>query len=469
MKDILGFPKLILFSILILIFLFSGGTIFKFKEWSSGVFLSTSVALAEITPQEERQQLEEELKQLEEKILEYEKNINITKEQKDTLNNQISILKNKINKLNAQINQSNVMIKDITYQVADTETSIEKTSLKIGDLQEQLGSLLREIDMEDQKSLIEIFLSEPKISNFFNNLVSLNTLNLKIKNLFQEIKTQKSYLEGQKQSLDAEKDDLQRMLSIQTLQKQNVEQTRKEQEKILAETKGKESTYQKLLEESKKRAAEIQTRLFELIGVPKAPTFGEAYDIAKFVSQITGVRPALLLAVLTQESNLGKNVGQCNCPTCKYPNLKLEDVMKKGRDLEPFLQITQELGKDPYTTPVSCPMYMNGKRVGYGGAMGPAQFLPSTWMHYKEKIEGITGKKPADPWNIRDAFLAAGLFLKEYGASSQKSNDEWRAAMIYFSGSTNTKYRFYGDSVLSIADKYEDDIKSLESGGLGVK
>jgi membrane-bound lytic murein transglycosylase B len=423
---------------------------------------------AQLTSQEEKAQLEAELKQLEEKIIQYEKDITKTQEEKETLSKQISILKSKIQKLNLEIQQSNLMIKDITYQIKDTESSIDKTALKISDIKENLANLLREIYIEDQKSLIEILLSEPSISNFFNNLVALNAINLKTQNLFQEMKTQKAYLEGQKQSLEAEKEDLQRMLSIQILQKQSVESSHKAQEKLLAETKGKESLYQKLLQETQKRAAEIRARIFELAAVPKAPTFGEAYEIAKYVSSITGVRPALLLAVLTQESNLGKNVGQCNCPTCKYPNLKLDDVMKKDRDLEPFLEICRELGRDPYTTPVSCPMYMNGKKVGYGGAMGPAQFLPSTWLLYKDKIEAITGRKPADPWNIRDAFLAAGLYLKEYGASSKNPNDEWRAAMIYFSGSTNKKYRFYGDSVLSIASRYEEDIKAIEMGlGLG--
>jgi len=452
--------KLILsLSTLILVFTYPIGPTLNWRAGSYGVF-------AQSTPQEEKAQLEKELKELEDKIIQYEKDITKTKEEKDSLAKQVSLLKTKINNLNTQIKQSNLMIKDVGSQIKDTEGSIEKTTVKIFDIKGSLGNLLRTIYMESEKSLVEVFLTEPKISNFFDNLVALNTLNLKTANLLGEIKTQKANLEGQKQSLDTEKEELQKMLSIQLLQKQSVETNKKEQEKILELTKGKESLYQKLLQETQKKAAEIRSRIFELVGVPKAPTFGEALDIAKFVSGITGVRPALLLAVLTQESNLGKNVGQCNCPTCKYPNLKLEDVMKKSRDLEPFLQITRELGRDPETTPVSCPMYMNGKRVGYGGAMGPAQFLPSTWMIYKDKIEGITGKKPADPWNIKDAFLAAGLFLKEYGASSQKENDEWRAVMIYFSGSTNKKYRFYGDSVLNIAERYDKDIKTIEKGGL---
>ena len=135
--------------------------------------------------------------------------------------------------------------------------------------------------------------------------------------------------------------------------------------------------------------------------------------------------------------------------------------MKPDRDQEPFIAITKELGRDPDITPVSCPMRdKKGKRVGWGGAMGPAQFIPSTWMGYKAKVSTITGKSPADPWDIRDAFMAAALLLKNNGADSTKDG-QWKAAMRYFSGGTNTKYRFYGDNVLTLTAKYEQDIKDL--------
>lgn len=418
-----------------------------------------------LTQQEEKAALEAELKQLEDTIVQYEQDYTKTKAEKDSLARQVTLLKNKINTLNSQIKQSNLLIKDVTYQIQDTETSIVKTGNKIEDLKLELKSILRAIYAESERSLLEVFLTQPNLSDFFDNASSLNTLNEKAKTLLSDIKNQKSYLEGQKESLDSEKSDLQKTLAMQKLQQQSVAATKADQEKVLAETKGKEASYQKLLADAKKRATEIKTRLFALAGVgtSNAPTFEEALGIANYVSKITGVRPAFLLAILTQESNLGKNVGQCNCPTCKYPDLKLEDVLKPSRDLEKFIQICQSLGRDPKVTPVSCPMYMNGKRVGYGGAMGPAQFIPSTWMLYKDKIEAITGKT-ADPWNITDAFIAAALYVKDYGASSQKEKDEWRAAMIYFSGSTNVKFRFYADSVLNIAEKYEQDIKDLAAG-----
>ena len=459
------FLKLVLLLTLILAFCLSDfkmGPSRRLGGWWVGC------SLAQTNPVEERQALEEELKKLEEQIAKYETDITKTEQEKKTLQNQIYILKTKIEKLNLQIQESNVMIKDVGLQIKDTESSIEKTSFKISSSREKLANILQSIYEEDQKSLLEILLSEAELSGFFENLMALETLNLKNQELLEDIKNLKSYLETQKQSLDEEKADVERLLKIQLLQKGESEKTKKDQEYFLRLTETQYQKYLKEKEETEKKAAEIRARIFELIGVPEAPTFGEALEIAKYVERITGVRPALLLAVMTQESNIGKNVGQCYLKNPATGDGVTSDgkpvskVMKPSRDVEPFLQITKELGRDPYNTPVSCPIPSVG---GYGGAMGPAQFIPSTWMKYREGVKKITGKA-ADPWDIKDAFLAAALYLADYGATKQTSDAEWKAAMIYFSGSTNTKYRFYGDSVIKIASQYEEDIKVIEGRGL---
>jgi membrane-bound lytic murein transglycosylase B len=254
------------------------------------------------------------------------------------------------------------------------------------------------------------------------------------------------------------------LVKIRNLQKEESEKTKKDQEYFLKITESQYQKYLKDKEATEKEAAKIRARIFELIGVPKAPTFGEAYEIAKYVEKITGVRPALLLAVLTQESNIGKNVGQCylkNPSTGEgvrvYDGKSVSRVMNPKRDVPYFLEITQKLGRDPYNTPVSCPM-----SFGWGGAMGPAQFIPDTWANprygYSQKVSEITGKL-ADPWNIKDAFLAAGLYLRDLGAKQ----NEFRAVMRYFSGPNWSKWEeFYGRSVLNIASQYEEDIREIE-------
>ena len=427
-------------------------------------FLLPNFSSFALTPQEEKQLLEQELKDLEEKIAKYENNINITQQERKTLQNQVSILKTKINKLNLQIQQSSVIIKDVGLQIKDTEGSIDITGLKIEESKENLSDILRTVYEERDKSSLEILLAKGELSDFFENLFYLENLSAESSDLLQNIKTLKSDLEEQKQDLDEEKGDLESTLKMQILQKQESELTKLEKDSLLEKTKGKESLYQQYLTESKKRAAEIRQRIFELSGVSKAPTFGEALEIAKYVEGITKVRPAFLLAVLTQESNIGKNVGQCNLVNPKTGEGKringgeiLPKTMSPTRDVPIFLSITQALGRDPYSTPVSCPM-----SFGWGGAMGPAQFIPSTWNLYDERVKAITGKN-ADPWDIKDAFLAAALYLADYGASSQTSDNEWKAAMIYFSGSTKSKYRFYGDSVIATASRYENDIRTIEN------
>jgi membrane-bound lytic murein transglycosylase B len=307
-------------------------------------------------------------------------------------------------------------------------------------------------------------LSSDELSDFFNNLTALESLNVKSEELLQDIKNLKTTLEGQKQSLDDEKQDLEKMAQIQMLQKKESTATKQEQEQLLEETKGKESEYQKILSATQQKAAEIKARIFELAGVPKAPTFGEALDMAKYVESITGVRPAFLLAVLQHESAIGQNVGQCylaNKDTgdgvrATGNGTVISKVMSPTRDVPPFLAITADLGRDAFKTLVSCPM-----SFGWGGAMGPAQFIPSTWMLYRDKVKSVTGKA-ADPWNIKDSFLAAAFYLADYGATKQTWNAEWRAAMIYFSGSTSSRYSFYGNSVMSKADTIQGWIQDIE-------
>jgi len=127
-----------------------------------------------------------------------------------------------------------------------------------------------------------------------------------------------------------------------------------------------------------------------------------------------------------------------------------------------FLSIIESLTKanflktDAFTTPVSCCMIQNGQYFGWGGAMGPAQFIPSTWMLYKDAIEQKTGVSPANPWNIRDSFLANALYLKDLGAGSQTYQKEITAAMKYFGCTTSWCERNYGRPVMTAATCIQD-------------
>ena len=96
--------------------------------------------------------------------------------------------------------------------------------------------------------------------------------------------------------------------------------------------------------------------------------------------------------------------------------------------------------------------------------MGPAQFIPSTWVLYEKRIADATDHNPPNPWDPGDAFMAAAILLKDNGATKGTASAERLAALRYLAGWKNAEkkaYAFYGNDVMDLATKYERQIVIL--------
>ena len=430
------------------------------------LFALPVVSFAE-TQEERRQRLEAELATIEADINAKRGDLTVLQKERTSLERDIAILDTKIDAARLSIKQRDVAITRLLDDIDSKEAAIIAIDQRVDKGEESLAQLLRRTREIDDVSLVELALGEGTISRLFEEVDSFEQIQSSLDASFRELLAMRSDLATRKDALENRKIEEEDLKRIQVLQKQVIEKDEREKQQILKQTKGQEKEYQKLIAQREREAATIRSALFNLRDSGAIP-FGKAYEYAKEASAQTGVRPALILAVLRQETNLGENVGQClltNSPAKgdgigKNTGKAFKGVMKPTRDVDPFLEITQELGIDPYSQVVSCP-----PGYGYGGAMGPAQFIASTWMLYKERLARLTGTNPPNPWEPRTAIFATALLMLDNGADKGSRAAERLAALRYFAGWGNANkpaYAFYGDSVIEFADQYQRDIDVLE-------
>lgn len=154
----------------------------------------------------------------------------------------------------------------------------------------------------------------------------------------------------------------------------------------------------------------------------------------------------------TNSPNIGDGVG-------KNTGTPFDGVMHPTRDVPVFMRITEALGKDWSTTQISCP-----QPGGYGGAMGPTQFIPSTWAMYESRLKATLGVAATNPWNAQHAIMATGLYLSDVGAAAGTYAAEHTAAAKYYAGGNwAVAGQGYANSVMQHAANFQKDIEFLEN------
>jgi membrane-bound lytic murein transglycosylase B len=419
---------------------------------------SGDVTAAEATttdPGIERTQLEGQLAALESQINQYQGQISSYQTQGKTLNGQIAELNDKIASVNLQIQATTLTVQQLNSQIDDAQSQITATQSAIVTKKAAMAALMQSLYQDDHTSLIQTFLQDPQLSDFWDETQAISLLQNNLRLTAQQVTDLQSQLQNQEQQFEASKSSAAIATQYQQAQAEEVASTMTAKTQLLQATQGQESKYQALLVQTQASAAQIRNRIFQLLGGGQL-SFEDAYQDAQLASNATGIDPSFILAILDRESALGQNLGQCNYQTAMNPS-----------DQPLFLAIVQSLNLDPTTMLVSCP---NGDGT-YGGAMGPAQFEPSTWDIYSPAVAQITKDNPASPWNDADAFVATALYLKDNMAQCQNEynvllSQERCTAARYYAGSDWQNYLWtYGEAVVERAESFAGDIQTINNNG----
>lgn len=421
------------------------------------VFISFFANFYAYGEEDKRSEIEKEISRLEQDAAAIDENIKNTQASASTLSGEIKIFNDEIKQRQLEIKKLNLVLQKTGADIKKATEMVSALSLKINKQRKALSASLFLLSTYDQDTILAVLLKNKKLSDFFTLLHNLDLVQSDIQTALVDLRQDRKDFETKKEELAGFQEEQEELKVFKEIEERFLAQKKKEKDEILRLTKGKEALFQQLLKSKKKDIAALKTQLFyiEKTGI----TAEDAVKFADLAAKRAGIRTAFLLALLEVETgkqfedgiiSVGTNLGTGNWQKDLYKcYINLGKRSAAESEKRAFLSITEKLNLDPDKMPVSRkPSY------GCGGAMGPAQFLPTTWLRFEKKVAELTGHNPPSPWNVEDAFTASAVFLASAGADLQTQAGEIRAAKTYISGSPScSKYicRSYSNRIIALA------------------
>lgn len=402
--------------------------------FASTFFLNISVVWAdddELTS-EQKKELEEKEKEYQEKKEKYEDKLEDTAKEKAALEGNLSIVKQ-------SLGVTKRTIEDVLSDIKEKEKDIERHDVQIASLEDQitlfkqsLSEAMRKVYYAQSNGSIVAVMENDGAHRFLDKTDSLGDLRSRIITSVYQVENARALQEQKKDELNKLKKEKEELLA----------EHKKTESQLLSQSVAVQTEIIKVdttMAELNAKLSAVEGKLSALLG--SSFDTDDIVDAAKFASKKTGVRKSFILGMLVVETNLGRYTGGCT-----YKDSKMGDA---NEDI--FKRICKDLDYDYKKKKVSCPA-----SYGIGGAMGVAQFMPTTWVGYESKIEKYTGHSPANPWSLTDGVMAMAIKLANDGAT--KESGEFDAARKYYCGSNLSRSVCvnYGNNVLYWAENYKD-------------
>ncbi|MDP2705483.1 MAG: peptidoglycan DD-metalloendopeptidase family protein [Patescibacteria group bacterium] len=239
-------------------------------SWQKIFILTLAVALT-FAPQSKGATVEElqgkitdkstQIEQLEKEIQQYQKELTETGKQAQTLQNAVKTLDTTAKKLAADVRLTEQKISVANDSISDLSDGI---SVKEEEILQNLAAIektLRNINAADDATLIEIFLSNTDLSEFWNEIENLQRFQIGVREKLGELRNLKVDLQDKKTSEEKRKKELVFLKSQLADQQKIVTANKLEKSTLLKQTQNKESEYKKLLTEKQKQKEAFEREL----------------------------------------------------------------------------------------------------------------------------------------------------------------------------------------------------------------
>lgn len=230
----------------------------------SAAFFIFLVSRAALAANDQKDILNDKLRKLQQQINTYQQSIAQTQKQGASLQNEISIYDNQIASLELQIQANETQTEDTNLQIRELQTQIDRRQVEIAENKVILGQLVVQLAHLDDKSFLNIGLGTDNFSSFLDQIQYNRSITQQVYSLVSKIKEIKSKLEVQQEDLKKSLQKLKELSAQLDIAHEALDGDRTSKETLLAQTKGTEKNYQKLLQSSNAEEDKIQAELYNL-------------------------------------------------------------------------------------------------------------------------------------------------------------------------------------------------------------
>ncbi|MBI2475120.1 peptidoglycan DD-metalloendopeptidase family protein [Candidatus Uhrbacteria bacterium] len=216
------------------------------------VFAQTSGASSEINALNDQiSQKKKNIDNLNDRIDEYKKKIEKKQAEKTSLTVEVNLLDNRIAKTKLEIEETEQTIDLVNTEIAllnNQLTDLEKTLQKDRQL---LASVLQKIQVKDQDLPLRVFFGSDSLSQLFDEVQSLETINKDLKQTLERTKQSKIAIESKRETEQTKRDQMQEMQLALEREKDQLEEEVDSQKILISETQNSENQFRLLLQQLK--------------------------------------------------------------------------------------------------------------------------------------------------------------------------------------------------------------------------
>lgn len=204
------------------------------------------------------------LEQLDNKLEQYRNIIRQKEAAAASLSNELALMENKLAKIEIDLEETELQIDTTDTEVRLLDLQIAAKGKELEGQRQMIASLLRQMEAEDDVSMLTIVFGNQNFSELFDELSRLESINTDLSTVLNDTRGTRALLESKRTSKEDKLASLESLEAELKSQRAQLTETQGAKQLIIAETQDSEAQYRELVYELRQEQQYIDAQLLTL-------------------------------------------------------------------------------------------------------------------------------------------------------------------------------------------------------------